>query len=221
MKRFWTIALTVVSMLVETEPAMSQVHYSIGLFNAGEVAQEKTHHVRIGAMGRDVYLGVGIDLPIADHTLLAFKGTYMPTQLAMWPCDSAGCEKLSRWDHRPRAIVRSFPMSWTTIGAGLRRELGPLRVAAGGSVNIIHAADYQFWGSIPMMTGGLWGELRGELPIKGASVGLELGTAVIPPQKSRYTVLDDAGGGKLPGKPHTEKLKTIHAVYAGVVVRPR
>jgi hypothetical protein len=185
-----------------------QLAISTGMFNAGPVANEQTHHVRMGAMGRDVYIGIAIDAGPFTAKLM-----HVPTHLVVWPCEQQPCESISRFHHRApqESHAEQFALSIAAVGVKYRV------LNAGLTANVIHGARPHFWGATPMLTVGVWGELK---PCYRAAC-IEMGASVIPRQGARWVVLEEHAGSKTNGQPLRHKQRTIVALYAGFTVRTR
>lgn len=188
------------------------VSYSLGLFNAGKVAQERTHHVRMGAMGRDLYFGLGLSWKHVEASVRV-----LPTALHVWPCDSVPCETISRWSSRPQKEGHAEPLLLTVAGVGFKGHYRWVQGSVGPSLSIISAGREWFYGAVPMMVAGAYAKLR----IGPKPVGLEIAANAVPRQPARFVVLDEYGGGKTNGRPYTEKQKVTLAVYAGVSISAR
>lgn len=195
-------------LLFAAAVAEGQVRISVGMLNAGKLANEKTHHVRMGSSGDDLYIGLGIDAGV-----VAFKLLHMPTHLVVWKCAENPCEPLSRWHHRAPQEAHAEPFAWTTAAVGVKYR----QLSAGLTANVIHGARPHFWGATPMLTVGVWGELRATY----RGVGVEFGASLIPPQPARYVTLEEHSGGKQNGQPITYRQRTIVALYVGAVVGVR
>lgn len=194
------------ALLLVASPLSGQAHISMGLLNAGPVAQERTHHVRMGAMGRDVYIAIGVDAGLFTAKLM-----HMPTHLVVWECEEVPCEPISRFHYRApqESHAESFALSVIAVGARWRL------FSAGLTGNVIHGARPQLWGATPMLVAGGWAEARATY----RGVGLEIGSSVIPRQPARWVALDEIGGGKKNGAPYSMRQRTILIVYVGVTFR--
>jgi hypothetical protein len=196
MRFLWScFLLAVVILLLWPTGVGAQVSLEVGLQNAGPLVEERTQYVRLGAMGNDVYVGVGIQHEVGPVGLTAGVRV-MPTYLYVWSCPSVPCPTLDRWSHRPTDGI-STPVWFSQVPVGVVYHRAGVRVAGGMELSLIHAANYHGWGASPMGALGAWGDLG----VSFWGLGLVVGASYLPPYNPRWTVLQEWSGGKPSGRP--------------------
>jgi hypothetical protein len=193
--------LTIAALLLAT-PAAAQWSVEVGMQNTGQLTTERTHHVRLGNMGSDLYLGAALAVPVRDGVAVRVLGVrVLPTYLFVWSCASDPCEPISRWSHRPHdGISKTAWLTHLSAGVEAAHSTGPLALSAGvgPELTVMHALDYHGFGAGPMGALGAWGEASAGW--RGV-VGLVLGVSYLPPYGPRWTVLQEWSGAKSSGEP--------------------
>jgi hypothetical protein len=200
-------ACGLILLTVWTASATAQT-ISVGLLSVGPVAVERTHHVRLGSLGNDLYAGIAGERGSGPMRVTAtFR--LSPTAVFVWACREQPCEHLGR-GARPQN-ADTYRVLWTDAQLGLRARSRFVNAGGGPAVTVLSGCASEWWGACPMAVLGAWADVRIS-PVRWA--GLELGAGWIPPQTARWTVFDAAAGAG----PYPKGRKPIVPLHVGVWV---